>query len=1050
MKFTHLHVHSHYSLLDGLAKIDDLINRARELEMDSLALTDHGSLYGAIEFYQKATKAGIKPIIGSELYVAYESRHQKRSGIDNQRYHLTMLAQNEKGYKNLIQLVSKANLEGFYYKPRVDKELLKEHHEGLIALSGCASSEISKALVVKNFAKAEKIALEYRDIFGPDNFYLEIQNFPNFSANQTIREGIIQLSKKTNIPLVATGDVHYLKSEDAEAQDILVAVQTASRLDDEDRLTMKRDDFSLKSEEKMIELFKDVPEAITQTANIASRCNLALKFGQIQFPHFPLPTNDTENGYLEKLSLANVPKKYGKISEAILKRLNYELGVINKAGFASYFLIVQDLVNWAKSKNIAVGPGRGSAAGSLVSYLLGITNIDPFKYELIFERFLNPDRIAPPDIDLDFDDLKRDEVIRYAASKYGKDHVAQIITFGTMAARAAIRDTGRSLGFPYSFCDKIAKLIPLHMSLKESVERVTELKQIFDTDSEAKRLILTAQKLEGNVRHASTHACGVVITKEPLTEYAPLQKATNADSDAVITQYEMRGCEALGLLKMDFLGLKNLTIIEKTLESIKNNKNQMIDIEKIPLDDKKTFKLLEEAKTIGVFQLESSGMRRYLKELRPREIEDIIAMISLYRPGPMDQLPEYLARKHGRKKIEYIHPLLEPVLKNTCGIMIYQEQLMQMARVIAGFTLAEADILRKAIGKKIKKLLQEQKEKFFSGASKNKIPQPVIEKLWKLIEPFDRYGFNRSHSAGYALIAYQTAYLKANYPLEFMSALMTSEIGDLEKIAILIEECQKMKIKVLPPSVNESFENFTPTKENEIRFGLTSIKNVGAGVVNSIIQERKNGPYKNIFDFAGRVLSKDLNKKSLESLIKSGTLDSLGERNQLLQNLEKILEFTRSREKIKQRRQNSLFDISSENQNIARLDSAPPASKNGILAWEKELLGLYLTGHPLEEYRLNLQKISTPILEAAQKIGQNIKIGGIVSNVKKIITKNGKELMFLKLEDFSDNIEVIVFSDILEKNKNLALEGKIVLASGKISNRDGTSKLILESLKEIK
>ena len=809
MKFTHLHVHTHYSLLDGLPKIDDLLNYVKKLEMDSVAITDHGAMYGVIEFYQKAKKAGIKPIIGEEFYIAKEEMEQKRPNIDNEKYHLILLAKNFTGYQNLVKLTTKAWLEGFYYKPRIDEKTLKEHSEGLICLSACLQGKIPRLVLAGKLEEAEKLALKYQEIFGKDNFYLELQHHPHIPEQQKANNALILLSKKLNIPLVATNDVHYLKKDDAEAQDILMLVNTGADPNDPERLTMSSDDFSLKSPEEMMKDFESTPDSITNTQKIVDSCNLEIDLYKTNLPYFKVPNGKTPDKYLKELCLEGLKKRNLANIKKAKERLEYELSVIKQTGFASYFLIVADFVNWAKNNGIVVGPGRGSASGSLVSYLLNITDIDPLKYNLLFERFLNPERAAGlPDIDLDFADARRDEVIDYVAKKYGRNNVSQIITFGTMAARQVIRDVGRALGYNYTYCDRIAKMIPLFATLEQTINQVSEFKQIYHTDPKAKKMIDIGKKLEGVARHASTHACGVVISNTPLSDLIPLQHASQNDQ-TVITQYDMYGIESLGLLKMDFLGLKNLTIIEDTLKLIKKFHNVEIDISRLPLDDEKTYQLLQEGKTTGLFQLESEGFKRYLKELKPNEFEDIIAMVALYRPGPIEFIPEYIARKHGKKKIKYLHPKLEPILKDTYGICIYQEQLMQIAQQLAGFTLGEADVLRKAVGKKIKSLLEEQKEKLINGMVKNGIPQKTAIEIWNWVLPFARYGFNKSHSAAYAMIAYETAYLKTHYPLEFMAALMNSEQKNIDKLKVLLEEARKMGIKVLPPDINESLAKFT-------------------------------------------------------------------------------------------------------------------------------------------------------------------------------------------------------------------------------------------------
>tara|TARA_Y100000310_G_scaffold58345_1_gene53605 strand:+ start:7193 stop:10360 length:3168 start_codon:yes stop_codon:yes gene_type:complete len=1052
MKFTHLHVHSHYSLLDGLPKIDQLLDYAKELGMDSIALTDHGVLYGAVEFFKEAKKRNIKPIIGCEVYVALEEMTQKRPNIDDKRHHLILLAKNEVGYKNLVKLVTKAHLKGFYYKPRIDEKLLAKHTSGLIGLSACLQGKIPKLLLSKKIAEAEKIAIRYQEIFSKDSFYLEIQHHSNIREQKTVNNGLISISEKYGIPLVATNDVHYLKPEDSDAQDILMLINTGARLSDQERLTLKIDDFSLRSSQEMAEDFKETPQAIKNTKKIADLCNFQFELGKIKLPYFEVPSGKTPDTYLKELTLAGAKKRFGNnLKKEILKRLDYELSIIKETGFASYFLIVQDFVKWAKENRIIVGPGRGSVAGSLISYCLNITNVDPLKYNLLFERFMNPERISPPDIDLDFTDRRRDEVINYVAQKYGKNHVAQIITFGTMAARAVIRDVGRALGYNYSFCDKIAKMIPMGQTLNETLEKVEEFRQIYESDEQAKKLIDSAKQLEGVARHASTHACGVVISKEPLENIVPLQHPTQNDEN-IVTQYEMHSIEDLGLLKMDFLGLKNLTIIEDTLSRIYAVNNVSLDIEKIPLNDIKSYEILQKGQTVGVFQLESGGMQRYLKQLKPTEFEDIVAMVALYRPGPIQFIPEFIARKHKKKKIEYLHPDLKPILESTQGICIYQEQLMQIAKKLAGFSLAEADILRKAVGKKIKKLLLEQQDKMIKGMIDNGIDKKIAERIWEWILPFARYGFNKSHSASYATITYQTAYLKANWTIEFMAALLTSERNDIERIAILIDEAKKMKLQVLPPDINESFMNFSVVpKTNQIRFGLLAIKNVGENVVKSLLEERKaNGQFNSIKDFVLRVNSKDLNKKSLESLIKAGAFDKLEERNSCLTNLEKLLEWSRNSQKEKNNGQKGLFDGMKLNSNL-KLDKAKPASQEEKLNWEKELLGLYITGHPLKNFKKILEEKTVSITNVINGSPPKtlVRIGGIISSIKKIITRKGLPMLFIKLEDLTDKVEVVVFPSVLERNPVVFQENKVVLVAGRVDQRDNTPKIICEEIEEI-
>ncbi len=1042
--FTHLHTHSHYSLLDGLAKIDDLVARTKELGMDSLAITDHGNLYGAIEFYKKAKAGGIKPIIGIEAYMMPEAGPRQTEKY----YHIILLCQNNAGWKNLLKLVTHANLEGFYYKPRINKEYLRQHSEGLIALSGCISGEVGRLILANQPQEAERVALDYQNIFGSGKFFLEIGHHPGIRETVKVRDAVVKISQKTGIPLVATHDIHYLKPEDAQYHDILLAVQTGNTLNDPDRLSLKDDDFCMRSPAEMAEFFKDLPEAITNTQIIADQCNLEIELHKIHLPKFDVPNNASSISYLQTLISERVGKRYPTIAPAINERIHFEVGVIEKMGFADYFLIVQDLINWAKDRGIVVGPGRGSAAGSIVSYILGITDIDPIKFGLLFERFLNPDRIQMPDIDIDITDKRRDEVMGYLKEKYGENHVAHIITFGTMAARAAIRDVGRALGISYGFCDQLAKMIPFNQDLEEALKN-SDLATLYQNNADAKRILDAARHMEGVARHASVHACGIVISEQPLTEYLPLQRAPQ-DENTIVSQFEMHSVEDLGLLKMDLLGLKNLTTIEETVRLINSAGENKIDINNLPAKDDATFKILRLGDTTGVFQLESSGMRRYLKELKPTELEDIIAMISLYRPGPMELIPEYVARKFGRKEVQYLHPKLEPILKNTYGIMIYQEQLMSAARTLANFTLSEADVLRKAVGKKIRKLLLEQKEKLIRGCIANNIPKEIAEQFWALVEPFDRYGFNRSHAACYATIAYQTAYLKAHYPVEFMSSLLNAEADDTDRLSFLMSECQKIGAKVLPPDINKSSADFT-TDGGNIRFGLTGVKNVGENIIAAIIDERqKAGPFENLVSLLNRVKHKDLNKKSLESLAKCGALDSFGlERNQIISNMDEIIKFNQALKKSQDSSQMGLFSSSISNQSL-KLKSAPPASSKEKLTWEKELLGLYVSDHPLNAYREKMLYLNVkPIKELAGMHNGLVNIGGIISKIHKIITKAGKPMVFAKVEDFSDNIEVVVFSDILSQNITVWQENKIVLVSGKISPRDGEAKLICDNVTEL-
>lgn len=1066
MSFVHLHVHTHYSLLDGLTKIDELIKKAKSEGSPAVAITDHGVLYGVIEFYQKCKKAGIKPIIGVEAYMAPRSRFDKITKDDEKKnFHLLLLAKNNIGYKNIIKLTTLAHVEGFYYKPRIDWEILTKYHEGIIASTACLGGEIPTLIRHGKLDRAKERILEFKELFGPGNFYLELMRHPSLSELTVVNENLIKFSRELDVPLIATNDVHYLSADDGEAQDILLCLQNKKKKEDLDRMNMTDANYSLKPNSEMIDIFKDVPEAIENTLKIADVCNVEIDLGTTHLPSFVVPEGFDGNSYLRKICEKGVEDRYGvtyqQVDKEIQERLDYELSVVGKMGWPAYFLIVADFVNWAKNKGIVVGPGRGSAAGSLICFLTRITNLDPLKYGLLFERFLNPDRISMPDIDLDFADTRRGEVIKYVEDKYGKDHVAQIITFGTMAARAAVKDVGRVLGVPYDFCDVISKAIPMFTNLEKAISTVPELKELYNKDETAKKVINYARRLEGVARHASTHACGVLITKHPLTEYVSLQYASSADK-SVISQYSLHPVEDLGLLKMDFLGLKNLTIIESALRIIKKTCNLNVDIEKIPLDDKDAYKLFQDGETTGVFQFESSGMKRYLRELKPTEFEDIIAMVALYRPGPMEWIPDYISGKHGRKKPVYLHPKLEPILAKTYGVAIYQEQVMQMARDLAGFTMAEADVLRKAVGKKIEKLLNEQKIKFIEGCVKNSISSELAEKIFSFIEPFAGYGFNRSHAACYALIGYQTAYLKAHWPTEFMAALLTADQQNTDRVAIEIDECRRMGIEVTRPDINQSYESFTVvssendgTKKNKelkaatIRFGLNAVKNVGEHITSVLIEEReKNGKFKNLNDLLTRVTDRDLNKKSLESFIKSGALSSFGERGYLLGNVENLLNFNKEIIKNRNNGQTSLFadtpSIISGTQ--IKLESFPPAERQIKLAWEKELLGLYITEHPFSDYKKELSGIITPIKEVLA-IGndQPVNIAGIIVKIQKIITRTNKSMLFTKIEDDTGGIELLVFPNLYKTTYTIWEDGKAVICQGKTSNKDQEIKVLANS-----
>lgn len=1059
--FTHLHVHSHYSLLDGLGKIDALVARTKELGMNSLAITDHGSMYGVIEFVQTAQAAGIKPIIGMEGYLAPNGHENKRGKIDASPRHISLIATNPVGYKNLIQLSTTAFLKGYYYKPRIDYDLLEKYSEGLVVLSGCLNGDIPKAVMEKRPDDAKKLIEWHLERLGKDRFYLEVQDHPHIPDQIKLNAQLIELAKKYKVNIVATADTHYIHPEDAEAQDVLICVQTGTTVQEKDRMCMLDEDFSLKSPQEVKEAWKDNPEAIDNTQKIADMCNIPFEFGKNKLPRFPLPKNKTPEVALKELCEEGLKTRYKDNPPATAReRLEYELGVIGETGFSSYFLIVSDFVNEAKRRGIFVGPGRGSAAGSFVSYLTNITNVDPIKYDLLFERFLNPQRVSMPDIDLDFADDRRGEVINYVRAKYGAEHVSQIITFGTMAARAAIRDAGRALALPYSFCDTVAKAVPQFTNFEQALSQAGELKDMYTNDPQAKKLIDMAKKLEGVCRHASTHAAAVVITDLPLTDYVPLQLSSSSDGDKdTVTQYAMSAVESLGLLKMDFLGLKNLTILQKALSIIEKRHDLNIDLEQLPVDDAKTYTLLQEGKTVGVFQLESSGMRRYLKELKPTEFEDIISMVALYRPGPMDSIPDFIAAKHGKKKITYIHETLRPILEKTYGVIVTQDQVLQIARDFAGFSYAEADILRKAVGKKIKELLDEQRQKFVAGAMTTQgVDTKTADSVWDFIEPFARYGFNRAHAACYAMIAYHTAYLKANYLAEFMAALLTSDEGNTDRQAIEVADAMALNISVLPPDINESEKDFTVVQtEGEapgIRFGLSAIKNVGDGVIEAIEAERAaRGQFADLFDLFKRINNKDFNRKSVESLARAGAFDQLGERNHILSNTEALLEFNRAIHKKIDAGQKGLFSggaapVLAE----PRITLAPstPATREERLGWEKELLGLYVSEHPLQDVRDIMEQIAMPIASVLGGRDQaKVRIAGVIARVKKIITKSGQPMLFVVVEDLSHSIEVLVFPKLLAEAPDMWNDGARIIVDGTLSDKDGETKVLANAVKPL-
>ena len=1064
-KFIHLHTHSHYSLLDGLSKTKDLIELAKKFKMPAMAITDHGNMYGAIEFYKLAKKEGIKPIIGVEAYMAERSRLDKEYGIDNKRYHLTLLAKNLEGYKNLIRLVTISNLEGYYYKPRMDKEILKKYSDGLICLSGCLGGELSHAVVNKDETKAEKIIKEHQEIFGKENYFIEIQCHPHVENDKYVRETLIALAKKHDIPLVATQDSHYPCSDDHEAHHTLLQINTQGDSREASKFEFSDDDFSFLNTEKAMEVFKDIPEAVTNTQKIAEMCNLKLELGNWVFPDFKIEEGKTYDQKLRELTYAGFKNLGIKETPEITERVEYELKIIFDKGYSPYFLVVDDLLDYAKDNGILTTI-RGSVAGSMVTYLLGITNVDPIEYKLPFERFLNPFRPSPPDIDMDYADNRRDEMIEYAKRKYGEDKVAQIGTFGTMMARGAVRDVARALGYPYTVGDRISKMIPMGsqgmpMTIDHAIEIVPELKDAYKTEKDTKKIIDLAKKLEGCVRHISVHAAGVVIAPKPLSEYVPIQ--FDPKGGKIITQYDMYSVEDAGLLKFDFLGIRNLAILGDAISLVKRFYNIKIDIEKIPLDDKKTFALLASGQTEGLFQLNGDGMTRYLKELKPTSIHDINAMVALYRPGPMESIPEYIKRKHDKKLVKYLDPRMKKFLGESYGLIVYQDDLLFCALELAGYNWEEADKFRKAVGKKIPKEMAAQREKFTKGIIENGQTPEFAEKLWKIFEPFQAYGFNKAHAASYGRVAYQTAYMKANYPVEYMTAILTAESGDVEKISEIITECKNMNIPVLPPNINESYGGFTVIRNEEkntsekIRFGLYTIKNLGTDIADAIIAERKDPPagggkFKSITDFLNRIKHKNLNKKSMEALIKSGSMDEWGDRGVFLFNLEDMLLYHKESGN-KNENQISLFGGLPQTETLDfKLKNSPPATQAEKLLWEKELLGLYISGHPLDRIREKLESRDENIKKIKEKMGNGMQvtIAGIIETARVIITKGGNDRMaFLKISDLTGTIEAVAFPSIFRESIEILIPEKCIALSGKVSLRNGEKSIIIEAVKEI-
>ena len=1059
-KFVHLHTHSHYSLLDGLSKVDDMVQLAKEHGMSAVALTDHGAMYGTIEFYDKCIKNGLKPIVGCEVYVANRTRFQKESGIDNKRYHLTLLAKDNTGYQNLIKLTTAAHLEGYYYKPRVDKDLLRQHSEGLICLSGCPASELGRTIQSGNMAKAEEVVKEYQEIFGSDNYYMEIMYHPDMDWYPQWKEGVLALARKFNIPLVATQDSHYLRKDDAYAHKTLVAISTATDVEDMS-IFSSGGEYHFISHEEAVERFSDIPEAIENTHVVAERCNVELTLGKFIFPDFALEPGKTADEMLDELTFRGA-QEHGLVGNAeVEKRRRYELDVIKQKSYAPYFLVVADLLRFARERNIYTTV-RGSAAGSIVAYFSGITNVDPIEFQLPFERFLNPFRPSAPDIDMDFADNRRQEVIEYAKQKYGADKVAQIGTFGTMLARGAVRDVARATGKAYEVGDRIAKLIPMGsqgmpMTIDRALDLVPELRQLYTLDGEARQIMDIARKLEGTVRHVSVHAAGVVIAPRPLTDFVPIQFDPNGE-DNLITQYDMYtvGEDGVGLTKLDFLGIRNLAILENAVKLVKDQRGIVIDIEKIPFDDKKTFAMLARGETEGLFQLNGDGMTRYLVDLKPTTVHDINAMVALYRPGPMNNIPEYIARKHGRKQISYFHPKAKKFLDKSYGVLVYQDDLLMTAMEIAGYNWETVDKFRKAVGKKIPAEMAKQHEIFVEGCQKySAMTKAEAEAIWNLFEPFQGYGFNKAHAACYGRVAYQTAYMKANYPAEYMCAILTAEAGDTDKIAVMISECQRLGIAVLPPDIDSSFKDFTivkdPSGTEQIRFGLLTIKNLGEGVADAIIAERTaKGPFKDIEDLVTRVASGDINRKAVEALIKCGALDAFGERNMLLFNLDTFLNYAREKQKATNGGQMGLFGDVAAALPPLRLIEAKAAANNEKLMWEKELLGLFVSAHPLNDYQqqLKLEQVVS-IKDVKPNMNAQVKIGGVITQTRKIVTKAGRPMVFSMLEDLTSKIEMIVFPNVLEKYPEGFKENTIVVARGKINDKDGTLKLLCDEIKSI-
>ncbi len=1081
--FVHLHIHSEFSLLDGANRIKDLPVRAKELGMKAMAITDHGVMYGVIDFYKACKKEGIKPIIGAEVYVASRTRFDKEPQ-DKRYYHLILLAKNNKGYQNLSKLVSLGFTEGYYYKPRIDLEILEKYHEGIICLSACLAGAVSQAILNGDIEKAEEVAKWHKNVFGED-YYLEIQN-NGVKEQVMVNQKIIQIARRLNIPIVATNDAHYLKKEDAYNHEVLLCIQTGKRITDEDRMRFETDELYVKSPEEMSEYFKNFPDAIENTVKIAEKCNVEFEFGHTILPNYDVPEEfSTHYDYFKKLCYDGIKIRYGENpSQEILDRAEYELKIISQMGYVDYYLIVWDYINYAKSVGIPVGPGRGSGAGSILAYAIGITDIDPMKYSLLFERFLNPERISMPDFDVDFCYERRGEVIDYVEKKYGKDHVSQIITFGTMSARMVIRDVGRALDMPYADCDKLAKMIPneLHITIDKALEQNKELRDLYEQDEDVGKMLDIARALEGMPRQASTHACGVVITKEPVDTYVPLY----VRDGQISTQFIMTTLEELGLLKMDFLGLRTLTVIQDAINLVKENRGIDVEFDK-EMGDANVYKLWQNGESVGIFQFESQGMTNFMKELKPDCLEDIIAGVSLYRPGPMDQIPRYIKNKKNPENAEYTHPSLMPILNVTYGCMVYQEQVMQIVRDLAGYSLGRADLVRRAMGKKKLDVMAKEREYFIHGQTdedgnviikgcvRNGIDEASANKIFDEMAEFAKYAFNKSHAAAYAVVSYRTAYLKAYYPEEFMAATLNSFLGNLDKIPMYIDECKRLKIDILKPDINKSYTKFT-VDNGKIRFGLGSIKNVGISAVNAIVKEREeNGLYETFTDFCERMKNEAINKKCIESLIRAGAFDEFEQtRSTLLASFESILDTIQETERKSFAGQVTMFDLAMPEENIKELQYSfniqKEFSEKDLLSMEKEMLGIYISGHPLEKLREQIERetnvnfmklkeianLQSTVLDEGEYIarkneykdGQFVKYAGIITSVKKKYTKNNTIMAFVTVEDLYGTVEIIVFENCYQEASKYLVEESIVMVEGRLSIReDDEPKIVARSIK---